>query len=346
MRQLALAQEVEELDAFAQAPLHHLGTLDHLAHDRGDLAGAEIELFVEGLDRVEDLLVAQMRIMQRRDLNAVLVDQLRMFGIEPAILDRLLIEEGAGIRRGERDLDGMGIDLGRELYRLLDGFLGFAREAENEGAVDRHADLVAILGEALGHVDQHALLDVVQDLLIARLVPDEQQSQSVVLQDLQRLARHVRLRITRPHHAELAELLCDRFGTRQVVGKGVVVEEKLAHLREVVPGKLDLFDDVRDAAHAIAMAANGLRPEAEGATRLAAAARVDRDVGMLQIADEVVLDLQVALIDLGDERQLIHVLKGRALAIVDDVARGVAIAEAVDSVPRLAVGNFLDREIE
>ena len=66
----------------------------------------EVEAPVEGLDRVEDFLVRQMRIMQRRDLDAVIVDQLGMLGVEPAILQRLLIEEGAGIGRRERDLDG------------------------------------------------------------------------------------------------------------------------------------------------------------------------------------------------------------------------------------------------
>jgi hypothetical protein len=50
MREFALAQEVEELDAFAQAAAHHFGASHHLAHDRGDLAGAEIEALVEGLD--------------------------------------------------------------------------------------------------------------------------------------------------------------------------------------------------------------------------------------------------------------------------------------------------------
>jgi len=67
---------------------------------------------------------------------------------------------------------------------------------------------------------------------------------------------------------------------------------------------------------------------------------------MLQIADEVILDPEIALIDFGDEGQLIHVLEDRALAIVTDGAARVAIAEAVDAVPGAAVGNLLDGEIE
>ena len=36
MRHLPLAQELEELDPFAQAAAHHLGAAHHLTDDRGD----------------------------------------------------------------------------------------------------------------------------------------------------------------------------------------------------------------------------------------------------------------------------------------------------------------------
>ena len=49
-------------------------------------------------------------------------------------------------------------------------------------------------------------------------------------------------------------------------------------------------DHVLDRARAVALPAHRLRPEAEGALRAAAAAGVERDVGMQQVADEVVLD--------------------------------------------------------
>ena len=140
-------------------------------------------------------------------------------------------------------------------------------------------------------VDPHALLDVVQDLLVAGLVADQQQAQAVVAHDLQRLARHVGLGVARPGDAELAELARDRLGARQVVGEGVVVEEEFLHLRErlLAPSAISSID-VADAARAVAVAADRLRPQAEGAARFAAAAGVERDVGVLQIADEVVLD--------------------------------------------------------
>src|SRR5579862_314079 len=114
--------------------------------------------------------MAQMRIVERRYLYAVIVDQLCVCVVEPAIFEGLAMEERAGIRRGEGNLDRMRIDLRGEADGLLDGFLGFTRKAEDEGAVNGDSKLVTVLGEPAGHVDAHALLDVVQDLLIAGFV--------------------------------------------------------------------------------------------------------------------------------------------------------------------------------
>ena len=94
------------------------------------------------------------------------------------------------------------------------------------------------------------------------------------------------------------------------------------------------------------MPANGLGPQAEGAARFASAAGVDRDVGVLQIADEVVLDLQVALIDRRHPRQAVHVVQDRPVRVVDDRALGVAVGETVDRGPGLVLGHVQTREIE
>ena len=123
------AQEGEELDAFAQPALHHLRAAHHLADDRGDLRRAEVEAPVELLDRLENLGVAEMRIMQRRDLHAAVVDEFGMRFVEPAVLQRFAIKLGAGIGRRQRDLDGVRIDLGGEADGLLDGLPGSRRAA-------------------------------------------------------------------------------------------------------------------------------------------------------------------------------------------------------------------------
>src|ERR1700722_10122841 len=65
-------QEVEEFHPFTQAALHHFRALDHFRDDGGDLGGPEIELLIEVLDRLEDFGMTQMRIVERRNLRALL----------------------------------------------------------------------------------------------------------------------------------------------------------------------------------------------------------------------------------------------------------------------------------
>src|SRR5204863_4398538 len=117
---------------------------------------------------------------------------------------------------------------------------------------------------------------------------------------------------------EPAQLLRDGLGARAVIGERVVVEEVLLHLREVALGERDLLRDVIDGPRAIALAADRLWPQAEGALRAAPAAGVERDVGMLQVADEIVLDRQVTLVDIDHEWQGVHVLEDGTLRRVAD----------------------------
>src|SRR5271165_3180140 len=327
-RGAALAQEAEKFSALAQPPPHHFRASDHLVDDRGDLARAEIEAAIEGLDRLENFCVAEAGIVQRRDLHAVFVDEGSIGFVEPAVLHRLIVKESAGVGRGERNLDRVRIDLGGEADRLLDRLSGFSRQAHDERAVDPDAEFAAILGETPGDVDPHALLHVVQDLLIAGLVAHEQQPQAAVAQDLERLARHVGLGVAGPDDAELAHFLGDRFGARQIVGERVVVEEEFLHFRKGLLRPCHLFHHMPDRAGAIAMSAHRLRPEAKGAARLASAPRVQREIGMLQIAVEIAADLEVAAVDGSRERQEIHVLDDRTIRGVLDFAGRVAEGQA------------------
>ena len=59
-----------------------------------------------------------------------------------------------------------------------------AGQAQDERTVDPDAELVAIFGEPLGDIDPHALLDVVQDLLVAALIADQQKPKAVIAQHL------------------------------------------------------------------------------------------------------------------------------------------------------------------
>jgi hypothetical protein len=93
-----------------------------------------------------------------------------------------------------------------------------------------------------------------------------------------------------------AEFFGDFARARQVGGEGVVVEEKLAHLGEKFFGVGHFRGHVFRRAHAVFVAADGLGPEAEGALRRAAAAGVEAQIGMEQVADEILFDLQVAFV--------------------------------------------------
>src|SRR5262249_59351657 len=150
---------------------------------------------------------------------------------------------------------------------------------------------------------------------------------------------------TRPREAEPAEPSCDGLSARQVVGERVVVEEVLLYLREMAARPRNLGDDVLDRPRAIAMAAHRLRPETERAARPASPPRVERHVRVQEVADEVLLDHQIALIDVHDERQRVHVLERRPLRRALEVAVG-SIAEPGHFRERTSLRDLLDREVE
>ena len=153
---------------------------------------------------------------------------------------------------------------------------GLARQPEDEGAVDHDAELAAVLGEAARDVGAQALLDVQQDLVVAGFVADQQQAQAVFLHDLQRLVGHVGLGVAGPGHAQLAQAARDLLDAR--LRESVKVSS--SNMISLTSGmfsliQLHLCEHVLGRAHAVAVTADGLRPQAEGAFRAAAAAGVE-----------------------------------------------------------------------
>src|SRR6185295_9723558 len=112
--------------------------------------------------------------MERGQLHTAIIDKLGVLCIEPALAQSLIVEERTGIWGRERNLYGVRIDLGGKSDRLLDRLPGFAGQAEDERPVHGDPEIATILAEPPRDVDQHSLLDVVQNLLIARLVTDQQ----------------------------------------------------------------------------------------------------------------------------------------------------------------------------
>src|SRR5439155_1426382 len=225
-----LGHRADELHALAEEPLRLLPAGRHLLDRLPDVTRREVVAPVEGLDRLEDLVGGDLRVRDRALLVAGLVDQ--AVDGQVVVLGDEVVEGGARVGRGERDLERLGLHLAREAHGLLDGVAGLAREAQDEGPVDQDAELVAVPGEATGALDAHPLADVLQDLLVPRLVADDEEAEPAILQDFQGLAVDVGARVGRPGDTHPAEALRDLARARRIGGEGVVVGEELLYFRE------------------------------------------------------------------------------------------------------------------
>ena len=67
---------------------------------------------------------------------------------------------------------------------------------------------------------------------------------------------------------------------------------------------------------------------------------------MLQIAAEIVLDLEIALVDGSHPGKRVHGLENFAVLVVNDDAFFVSVGEPFDFTPGPIVGDLLDGEVE
>src|SRR4029077_4391064 len=104
------------------------------------------------------------------------------------------------------------------------------------------------------------------------------------------------------------------------------------------------FDHAVDRHGAVFVPAYSLRPQAEGAARFAAATGIPAHIGVLEIAAEIVLDLELP-VDWEHGRELVHVHQDLALGIVENLAVRSAIGETLDGRPVGAFGKLLDGEL-
>ena len=93
------------------------------------------------------------------------------------------------------------------------------------------------------------------------------------------------------------------------------------------------------------MAADRLRPQAEGAAALAPTPGVEGDIGVALIAAEIFGGVEVALVDGRDHRQHVHVLDLRTVPVAHDAAIGRTPGDAVHLGERPALRQLDHREV-
>ncbi len=142
------------------------------------------------------------------------------------------------------------------------------------------AQLLAICREAARHVDGRALLDVLQNLLVARFVADDQQAATRFLHRLQSVVVGRDARSAAPGEVQSLQLGAEFDGAGLLVVEGVVVEEDFLQARKVFQRPAAFVHDVVRRAQTPAVARVGLRPQAESALRRTAASRIERDIGI------------------------------------------------------------------
>src|SRR6185437_10491725 len=340
---VALRAELHEGSGF-DVEAWNIAVDDGLPDHAGRGLGAEVVLVVEAMHLLHDVLGGQARVFDVRHLMAAAVFHL-FVGDEVVALGEV-VELGAGVGVRYGDLDGFAVKRLGEVDGVADGLLGFAGEAEDEVGVDNQAEVVAVLDELTRALDGGALLDVLEDLRVAGLEADDEQTAAGFLHGLEGVAVGGRARGAGPGDAERLEFGTELDGAVLLDVEGVIVEEEFLDVREVLLGPLKLGSDVVGGALAPGVTGEGLRPEAEGALRGAAAGGVERDVGVQKERDVVLRDVHVALVDLGGPGHRVEIFDLRAVGVVLDGAGRVFVADAEDFVQRLAVGELDDGEVE
>ncbi len=146
---------------------------------------------------------------------------------------------------------------------------GLAGQAEDEVGVNRQTERMAVAREVSRPLDGRALLDVLENLRIARLEAHDQQPAAGFAHGLQRVVIRGHARGAAPGDAQRLQLLAKLDGAHLLDVEGVVVEEEFLHFGEVLFGPLHLRGHIvrRPLAPGVtarAFAATGRRCTAPG----------------------------------------------------------------------------------
>ena len=146
--------------------------------------GTEIIFVVEAMHGRKYFIRGKAGILNVGQLMSAFIDHLVVADNEP-VLHGVVVELGSGIRVRHRNLDGFDVEFLGEGNGVIDGLRRFAGQTHDEVAVNDESELVAVFGELARTLDGGALLDVLQNLLIARFVADDEQTTSRFLHGLQ-----------------------------------------------------------------------------------------------------------------------------------------------------------------
>src|SRR5216684_4289082 len=271
---------------------------------------------------------------------------------QPSHLQEALLGQGVvqfrarhGVR--QRNLDRLAIQLLRKIDGLLNRFPRFAWQADDEVAVHANANLAAVLHERARHLHRGALLDILQNLRIAGLEAHDKEPCARIRHAPQRFIITMHARRGRPAEFQRLELAAQIQYAVLANIKSIVVEENFLHLRKIFDRLFYFARHVLRRARAPRMPRNGLRPHAEGAQRRATASRIERHERMQQKWHVIVLDLQVALVNVRGKRQRVQLFRVqlRPLRAVYDLAV-LAIADTQNLAQRFAVRVFDHRMVE
>src|SRR3989475_7436534 len=243
---LALGAHLQKLLAFDVEPPPVVGVKDRAPQDPEDDVRPEIVTVIELFDRVHDVPPAQPRILKHGKLMSLLVRHHRIDGI--VVFLQVGIELRARIRMRHRNLNRLRIELHGKLNGPLDRRRRFPWRADLEIAVHHKAQLLAIFHDLARLFDRGAFLDVLQNLRIAGLEPDDQQPAASLFHRLQGLVARRHPGVAGPGKLQRLESLADLDRAVLGPGKRVIVEENFLRLGEGLQAALDLLDAIANAA--------------------------------------------------------------------------------------------------
>src|SRR6185436_15447780 len=128
--------------------------------------------------------------------------------------------------------------------------------------MDNNACAMAGFGEPPHLVHGDAFLDARKYFLVAAFVAYQKEAQAGIFERFDGVVVEVGAAVATPGQTERGQLFSNFAGAREVGSEGIIVEEKLFHMREELLHVSHFVSDVLGGTNAIFVSANSLWPEA------------------------------------------------------------------------------------